>query len=406
MITENIRNDFPILSRKLNGKTLVYLDNAATTQKPRQVIDAVKNYYEHYNSNVHRAVHTLSAEATDAFDEAHEQTAEFINANNSEEIIFTKNTTESINIVANSFRETLKKSDEIVLTQMEHHSNLVPWLNAAQKTGAKIKYVEINADGELKVEQLQKIITKKTKIVAVSHASNVLGTINDVKAIADVTHDKKALLLVDGAQSVPHLPVDVKKLGCDFLAFSGHKMLGPMGIGVLYGKRELLEKMEPYSFGGDMIREVRFDGATWNELPWKFESGTPNVEGAIGLRAAIGYLKKIGMDEVRNHEIELTGHAMKKVAGIKRITTYGPKDAPKKTGVISFNIEGVHPHDASTILDSFGIAVRGGHHCAMPLMRLLGIQGSTRASFYIYNTKKEIDMFADSLGKVKKVMGA
>ncbi|MAG16021.1 cysteine desulfurase [Candidatus Woesearchaeota archaeon] len=396
------RKDFPILSRKVHGKKLVYLDNAATAQKPKQVIEAIKNYYENYNSNVHRAVHQLSAEATDAYDEAHEKTANFINAEE-EEVIFTKNTTESINIIANHFARTLRKNDEIVLTQMEHHSNIVPWLNTAKITGAKIKYAEINKDGELDLEQIKKLITNKTKIVALAHVSNVLGTINPVKEIAKVAHDKGALVLIDGAQSVPHMPVDVKELDCDFLAFSAHKMLGPTGIGVLYGKKELLENIEPFNFGGDMIKEVTFENASWNDLPWKFEAGTPNMAGAVGLSAAIDYLKKIGMEKIREHELELTKYAIKKLSSIEGVEIYGPK---QRVGVISFNLKNVHPHDVSSILDSEGVAVRGGHHCAMPLMKLLGIQGSVRASFYFYNTKEEIDVFVKALAKVKKIMGA
>ena len=400
-----IRKDFPILSRKVHGKKLVYLDNAATTQKPKQVIEAITDYYENYNSNVHRAVHKLSEEATVAYDEAHEKTAEFINAESYEEIVFTKNTTESLNIVANHFSKKLGKDDEIVLSQMEHHSNLVPWLNVAKLTGAKIKYAEIDSNGELNLQQFQKIITDKTKVVAVTHASNVLGTINPVEEITKIAHSKGAIVVIDGAQSVPHMPVDVKKIGCDFLAFSAHKMLGPSGIGVLYGKKNLLEKMEPLMFGGDMIKEVTFEKASWNDLPWKFEAGTPNMAGAVGLSAALDYLNQFGMENVREHELMLTKYAMKKLSEIEGIEIYGPA-AGQKTGVISFNMKGVHPHDVSSILDTEGIAVRGGHHCAMPLMRLLGIQGSARASFYLYNTKGEVDALIKALDKVRRVMRA
>jgi len=403
MNIETIRKDFPILSRKVHGKKLVYLDNAATTQKPKQVIEAIKDYYENYNSNVHRAVHKLSEEATDAYDKAHEKVAAFVNADSYEEIVFTKNTTESINIVANHFAKSLGKKDEIILTQMEHHSNLVPWLNAAKVSGAKIKYAEIDKNGELDIEQIKKIISDKTKVVAVTHVSNVLGTINPVEKITELAHEKGAVVVIDGAQSVPHMPVDVRKIGCDFLAFSAHKMLGPSGIGVLYGKKELLEQVEPLIFGGDMIKEVTFEKASWNELPWKFEAGTPNMAGAVGLSAAIDYLNSIEMKNVREHELKLTKYAMKKLSEIEGIEIYGPA-AGKKTGVISFNMKNVHPHDVSSILDREGIAVRGGHHCAMPLMRLLGIQGSTRASFYLYNTKDEVDAFVKALNKVRKVM--
>ncbi len=400
-----VRRDFPILARKINGKRLAYLDNAATTQKPKQVIAAIKDYYEKHNSNVHRAVHTLSGEATEIYDKAHEKAASFINAEGYEEIIFTKNTTESINIVANHFAKTLGKGEEIVLSRMEHHSNLVPWQNAARISGARIKYADIDKNGELSIGQLKELITKRTKVVAVTHASNVLGTINNVRKIAELAHDRGALAAVDGAQSVPNMPVDVKKIGCDFLAFSAHKMLGPTGAGVLYGRKELLEKMEPLTFGGDMISEVTFESASWNELPWKFEAGTPNVAGAAGFSAAIDYLRKIGMDDVRRHELQLTRYAMKKLSGIEELEIYGPP-AEKRTGVVSFNIKGVHPHDVSTILDREGIAVRGGHHCAMPLMGLLGIQGSTRASFYIYNTKDEIGRLATALSEARKIMGS
>ncbi len=403
--TKAIRKDFPILKRKIHGKRLIYLDNAATTQKPRQVIAAIKDYYEKHNSNVHRAVHTLSGEATEIYDRAHEKAASFINAESYEEIAFTKNTTEAINIVANHFAKTLRKGDEIVLSRMEHHSNLVPWQNAARISGARIKYADIDKKGELSIGKLGELITRRTKVVAVAHASNVLGTINNVREIAEISHARGALMVVDGAQSVPNMPVDVEKIGCDFLAFSAHKMLGPTGIGVLYGRKELLEKMEPFIFGGDMISEVTFRSASWNELPWKFEAGTPNVAGAAGFSAAIDYLRKIGMDNVREHELQLTRYSMKKLRGVEGIEIYGPS-ADKRTGVVSFNIKGAHPHDVSTILDGEGIAVRGGHHCAMPLMGLLGIEGSTRASFYIYNTKDEIDKLAMALSKVRKIMGA
>lgn len=402
--TDAIRKDFPILARRINGKRLVYLDNAATTQKPRQVIAAIKEYYEKHNSNVHRAVHTLSGEATEIYDRAHEKVASFINANGCEEIVFTKNATEALNIVANHFAKTLRKGDEIVLSRMEHHSNLVPWQNAARISGARIKYADIDKNGELRIGQLKELITKRTKVVAVTHASNVLGTINNAREIAEIAHDKGALAVVDGAQSVPNMPVDAGKLGCDFLAFSAHKMLGPTGIGVLYGRKELLEKMEPLTFGGDMISEVTFESASWNELPWKFEAGTPNIAGAAGFSAAIDYLRKIGMGNVREHELQLTRYAMKKLSGVEGLEIYGPS-AEKRTGVISFNIKGAHPHDVSTILDGEGIAVRGGHHCAMPLMGLLGIQGSTRASVYIYNTREEIDLLIKALNKVKRIMG-
>ncbi len=398
---EKIRRDFPILSRKVHGKKLVYLDNAATTQKPRQVIDAMSSYYRSFNSNVHRAVHMLSEEATDAYDASHELTADFIGAKSCEEIVFTKNATESLNIVANHFLSVLGRNDEIVLTRMEHHSNLVPWLNVAKATGAKIRYAELNKYGELDMQQLSRVITKKTKVVAVAHASNVLGTINDVKEIAGIAHEKKAVVIVDAAQSVPHMPVDVKKLGCDFLAFSAHKVLGPTGIGVLYGRAELLENVKPLIYGGDMIREVTFESASWNDLPWKFEAGTPNIAGAVGFTAAIRYLKKLGMESVSEHAQAITKYAMHLLSGIQEIEIYGPEG--KRAPLVSFNIKGIHAHDISSILDHEGIAVRGGHHCAMPLMNLLGISGSARASFYVYNTVQEADLLAEALGKVTKI---
>ncbi|MBI2175988.1 cysteine desulfurase [Candidatus Woesearchaeota archaeon] len=398
--TKKIREDFPILKKKVYGKPLVYLDNAATTQKPRQVIQAMDSYYESYNSNVHRAVHKLSQEATQAYDDAHEKVAEFINAEGIEEIVFTKNTTESINIAANSLARHLKKGDEIVLTQMEHHSNIVPWQQAAKKAGAKLRYAEINNNGELDMQQLHSIISKNTKVVAFTHVSNVLGTINQAKEIVAAAKEAGAISVLDAAQSVPHMPVNVKELGCDFMAFSGHKMLGPTGTGVLYGRKEMLEKTEPMLYGGDMISEVSFEDAKWNELPWKLEAGTPNVAGAVGLAAAVDYLQKIGMENIHGHERMLTRIALKRLQGIKDVAVYGPKDAAKRGGLVAFNLNGAHPHDVSAFLDAAGIAVRGGHHCAMPLARLLGIAGSTRASFYLYNTAEEAEKFTETLEEI------
>ena len=400
-----IIRDFPILSRKVHGKKLVYLDSAATSQKPRHVIQAITGYYEGYNSNVHRAVHKLSEEATDAYDGAHEKTASFINASGYDEIAFTKNTTESLNIIANNFARKLKPGDEVLLTRMEHHSNIVPWLNAAKTMGIKVRYAEIDPDGMIDLEEFKKMVNNRTKVVSVTQASNVLGTIVPVKEIAEIAHDKNAVVSVDGAQSVPHIPVDVRKIDADFLSFSGHKMLGPTGIGVLYGKKELLDKMEPYSFGGDMISEVTYEDATWNELPWKFESGTPNIAGAVGLAAAIDYLKEIGMENVRDHDETLTKYTTDRLIKMGNVDIYGNVPVNKKVGVVSFNVKGVHSHDVSSILDAEGVAVRAGYHCAMPLMKLLQVPGTVRASFYLYNTKKEIDVFAEALGKIKKIMG-
>lgn len=396
-----VRKDFPILKRKVYGKPLIYLDNAATTQKPRQVIEAISGYYENYNSNVHRAVHKLSQEATEAYDAAHEKVAEFISARSMEEIVFTRNATEAINAVAYSLSKQLRKGDEILLTQMEHHSNIVPWQQAAKRTGAVLRYAEIDSNGELKPAN----IGEKTKIVAFTHASNVLGTINPAKEIIAAAKDAGAITVVDGAQSVPHMPVNVQKLGCDFLAFSGHKMLGPMGIGALYGRKEMLESMEPFLYGGDMISEVSFEGAKWNDLPWKFEAGTPDVAGAVGLAAAIEYLQKAGMDEVHEHEKKLVKIAMRKLRQIDGLTIYGPA-AEKRGGLVSFTLEGVHPHDVSALLDAEGIAVRGGHHCAIPLAGVLGIHGSTRASFYLYNTPEEVEKMAAAVEKVAAKMKA
>ncbi len=400
---KKIREDFPILKRKAHGKPLVYLDNAATTQKPRQVIQAIKEYYESHNSNVHRAVHELSQEATQSYDNAHEKVARFIGAKAMEEIVFTKNATESINIVANSLAGQLKKGDEIVLTQMEHHSNIVPWQQAAKRAGAKLRYAEITSNGELNTLQLKQLINKRTKVVAFTHASNVLGTINPAKEIIAAAKEAGAITVLDAAQSVPHMPVNVKKLGCDFMAFSSHKMLGPTGIGVLYGKEEQLEKTEPLMFGGDMISEVSFEDAKWNELPWKLEAGTPNMAGAAGLAAAVDYLRKIGMENIQEHEKKLAAKAMKELQQIKGVTIYGP-EAEKRGGLVSFSIDGVHPHDVSALLDAQGIAVRGGHHCAMPLARLLGVTGTTRASFYLYNTLEEVDKLVEALETVTAKM--
>ena len=397
---ERIKKDFPILRKKVRGKRLVYLDNAATTQKPLQVVEAMNSYYREHNANVHRAIHQLSEEATQLYEKAHEDAAHFIGAAGMEEIVFTKNTTESLNLVAYSLVPTLKKGDEIVLTQMEHHSNLVPWQQLAKRHGIALKYIEIDDQGELNEQSIKKNITKKTKIVAVAHVSNTLGTINDIKKISKIAHEHGALCAVDGAQSVPHMEVDVRKLDADFLAFSGHKMLGPTGIGVLYGKKELLDGMQPFLFGGGMIKEVGWKDTTFADAPWKFEAGTPNIAEAAGLSAAIAYLGKIGMGNVEKREQKLASYALHQLSAIKDITLYGPK---KRAGVFSFNIDGVHAHDVSAILDSEGIAIRGGHHCAMPLMSLLGVPGTGRASLSVYNDEDDIDALAGGIEKVKKV---
>ncbi len=399
---ETIRKDFPILQRKVHGKQLVYFDNAATSQKPKDVIKAIDFYYRNYNANIHRSIHQLGEEATEKYEEAHEKVADFINADSYENIVFTKNTTESLNLLAYSLTAGLKKDDEIVISQMEHHSNFVPWQQLAKQRGLKLKFIEIDENGDLDAESINKNITKKTKIVSLTHVSNVLGTINPVKEIAKIAHENNALFAVDGAQSVPHMPVDVKDIDADFYAFSGHKMLGPTGIGVLYGKKELLESMQPFLYGGEMIREVKFDTTTFNDLPWKFEAGTMNIVEGIGLGVAIDYLKNIGMDQIQNRDNELVGYAVKKLKEVKGITIYGPK---KRGAVVSFNVDKIHAHDVSQILDSEGIAIRAGHHCCMPLMSILKVPATARASFYLYNTEEEIDKFIDALGKVKKVFG-
>lgn len=404
-----IREDFPILKQKINNHPLIYFDNAATTQKPKQVIEALKQFYEKHNANVHRAVHTLSLEATDLYESAHEEIAKFINAKGIEEIIFVRGTTEAINFVAYSWGlRNLNREDEVLLTRMEHHSNIVPWEILSKIKGFKVKYVDVNADSTLNYEALEKAVSKKTKIVSITHVSNVTGVINNVKRVIKTAHEHDALVLVDGAQAIPHIPVDVKDLDADFLAFSGHKMLAPTGIGVLYGKQELLEKMEPFQGGGEMIREVSFDPITrrclisWNDLPWKFEAGTPNISGGIGLMAAVKYLKTLGMENVQVHERDLTEYALKRMQECKKVKVYGSKDASAKCGIIPFNIEGFNSHDVALFLDSYGIMIRSGFHCAQPLHQKLGLSSSARASFYIYNTKEEVDQFIKALKEIEQ----
>ena len=391
----NVTKDFPILNRKVNGKPLIYLDNAATSQKPKQVIDKITDYYTNYNANIHRGIHKMSEEATEEYEGARQKTAKFIGAN-TKEMIFTKNTTESLNILAYWALRTLKSGDEVVLSVMEHHSNIVPW-QMLQEKGVKLKFIDINSDGTLSDNML---ITKKTKIVSIVHASNVLGTINDVSKIGKIAHDNGALFVVDGAQSVPHMPVDVKKFGCDFLAFSSHKMLGPTGVGVLYGREDVLEKVTPFLRGGDMIKEVHLTNTKWNDLPWRFEAGTPNIADVIGFGTAIDYLNKIGMSNVRQHEIDVTKYAMKELGAIRNVKIYGPAN---RCGLVSFSIDGVHPHDTASILDTEGIAIRSGHMCAQPLMERLEVPALSRASFYIYNDKKDVDALVKGIEKVKTV---
>ena len=390
---ELIRQDFPILKREVNGHPLVYLDNAATTQKPRQVIDALVDFYEQNNANVHRGVHTLSIESTDLYELARTKTQRFINAPCPESVIWTRNTSESINLVAQTWgRANVKAGDNIVTTAMEHHSNIVPWQQLAEQTGAELRYIPIGDDGTLRMEAAENLIDPRTKIVAAVHVSNVLGVINPVHELAALARSVGAVVLIDAAQSVPHMPIDVQSLGCDFLAFSAHKMLGPTGIGVLYGRPELLEAMPPFLFGGDMIIEVTYEGARWNDLPYKFEAGTPNIADAVATGAAVDYLTDIGMERIAAHEQDLTAYALKRMAEIETIKIFGPTDASMRGAVISFVHDTLHPHDLGTALDSMGIAIRTGHHCAMPLVRSYGVVAAARASFYIYNTEKEVDL--------------
>ena len=399
---ETIINDFPILKQKVNGKRLAYLDSTATSQKPTQVIQAIDDYYNRYNSNVHRGVHTLGSLATDGYEGAREVVRRFIHARYFEEVIFTRGTTAAINLVAHSYGDAhIQEGDEIVVTQMEHHANIVPWQQLAKRKNAVLKFIPMTDSGELTIEAVKETITDKTKIVAVAHVSNVLGTINDIKTIAQIAHEHGAIIAVDGAQSVPHMKVDVQALDVDFYSFSGHKMLGPTGIGVLYGRRALLNQMEPIEFGGDMIDFVGLHESTWTDLPTKFEAGTPLIAQAIGLKAAIEYLERIGFDAIHKHEAEITAYAYDKMSEIDGIEIYGP-DKNKRAGIITFNLKDVHPHDVATALDTEGVAVRAGHHCAQPLMKWLNVSSTARASFYIYNTKEDVDQLIEGLKQTKE----
>lgn len=399
-----IREDFPILKREVNGKPLIYFDNAATSQKPNTVIETTDRYYREYNANIHRGIHKLAEEATLAHEVARENIGKFINSKRTEEIIFTRNTTEAINLVAQSWgRANVGPGDKIVLTIMEHHSNTVPWQLLAQEKGARVEYVKIDDEGKLREDEVHELIDEKTKIVCVTQASNVLGTVNHVKEIGKVAHSFGALFLVDAAQSVPHMHVDVRDIDCDFFAFSGHKMLGPTGIGVLHGKREHLESMPPFLGGGEMIREVHTSGASWKDIPYKYEAGTPNIAGAIGLGSAVDYLRKIGMENVHEHEKELTRYALQRMSEVQGLDIYGPKGAEDRVGVIAFNLGDIHAHDLASILDEDGIAIRSGHHCAQPLMEFLNLPATSRASFYIYNTKEEVDAFINALERARKL---
>ena len=403
---ENIRKDFPILKRTVReNKALVYLDNASTTQKPNQVIDAINDFYRNHNANIHRAVYALAEEATELYEQTRDKVADLINIKNRKEIIFVRGTTEAINLVAYAWgRDHLKEGDIIVTTEYEHHSNIVPWQLLTKEKGAKLEYIGMDDGGELILEDLDKYLaTGKVKLVTFSLVSNVLGTISDAEKIISKCKAAGVLTLIDGAQAVPHMKVDVEKLGCDFFAFSGHKMLGPTGIGILWVRTSVLETMNPFQGGGDMIREVHKYETTWNDLPYKFEAGTPSIADVVGFGAAIDYLSKIGMDNIRQHEIELTSYALEKLSSVKGLHIYGTKDISKRGGVISFNFADVHPHDVAQIIDGEGIAIRSGHHCAQVLMERLNVAATSRASFYIYNTKEEIDKLINSLDKVARI---
>lgn len=402
-MNQSILSNFPILNQEVNGHPLVYLDSGATSQKPTAVIEAVKAYYEQDNSNVHRGVHTLGNRATEGYEGAREKVRGFINASSTKEIVFVRGTTTAINTVAASYGDAnISEGDEIVITYMEHHSNIIPWQQLAKRKKAVLKYIELEEDGTISLENVRKAITEKTKIVSVMHVSNVLGVLNPIKEITKIAHEHGAVMMVDGAQAAPHLKVDVQDLDADFYAFSGHKMCGPTGIGVLYGKQHHLEAMEPVEFGGEMIDFVGLQESTWKELPWKFEGGTPIIAGAIGLAAAIDYLESIGLDKIEQHEHELAAYAMEKMSEIEGMTIYGPKDPSKRAGIITFNLDDVHPHDVATVLDMQGIAVRAGHHCAQPLMKWLNVSATARASFYLYNTKEDVDRLVEGLQKAKE----
>lgn len=399
--SEKIRLDFPILDQKVNDEPLVYLDNAATTQKPKQVLEVLRNYYEMNNANVHRGVHTLAERATRDYEAAREKVRRFINAETTREVLFTRGTTTSLNWVAKFAEETLQAGDEVLISIMEHHANIIPWQEVCRKTGARLRYVYLK-DGQLDMAALRASINLKTKFVSLAHVSNVLGIINPIREVADLVHAVGGIMVVDGAQSAPHMAIDVKALDADFFAFSGHKLCGPTGIGVLYGKEKLLAKMSPVEYGGEMIEFVREDSATWKELPWKFEAGTPNIAGAIALGAALDYLTELGMANIEKHERELIVYVLPKLREIEGLTIYGPEDLSIRTGVIAFNLDGLHPHDVATALDYEGVAVRAGHHCAQPLINYLDTSATARASFYFYNTKADCDKLVEAILKTKE----
>lgn len=402
-LLKTIKKDFPILDQKVNDEQLVYLDNAATTQKPKAVVEALDHYYYFDNSNVHRGVHTLAERATEQFEAARQKLADFINAPAKKNILFTRGTTQSLNWIAASYGEmVIHEGDEIVISYMEHHSNLVPWQQLALRKKATLKYIKMNDDGTLDMDDAKKQITDKTKIVSIAHVSNVLGVVNPIKALAALAHEHGAIMIGDGAQSTPHMAVDVQDLDVDFYALSGHKMLGPTGIGALYGKSELLDAMPPIEFGGEMIDFVDLYESSWKELPWKFEAGTPDISGAIGLGAAVDYLNEIGMDQIQEHEQAIVDYVLPKLLAIDDLEVYGPEDPSKHTGVIAFNLKGLHPHDLATALDMEGVAVRAGHHCAQPLMKYLAVPATARASFYLYNDMQDADRLIDAIKAAKE----
>jgi len=402
-----IRKDFPILGRKIRDKPLVYFDNAATTQKPLSVIDAIRDYYMNYNSNIHRAVHQMAEEATHAYETTRQKVARFINSRSTDEIIFTRNATEAINLVSHAWgQDNIRRDDRIVITELEHHSNIVPWQVLCNQTRASLDYIEVDDGGCLDMDSYEKTLrNRKTRLISISEVSNVLGTIVPIREIVKKAHAKDIPVLVDAAQSVPHMPVDVQATDCDFMVFSAHKMLGPTGVGILYVKREILEELQPFISGGDMIKEVHKYETVYNDLPYKFEAGTPNIADVIGFGAAMDYLNRLGMDKVRDHEIELTKYAMDAMKDIRGMTLYGPLDAKNKGGVISFNLGDIHPHDLATILNDHGIAIRSGHHCAQVLMEKFDLSATSRASFYIYNTIEEVDKFINALNDARRLFG-
>jgi cysteine desulfurase/selenocysteine lyase len=403
--THAIRQDFPILDQNINGKPLIYLDSGASSQKPVVVIEAMNTYYREYNANVHRGIYQISEKASEAYETARKKTGRFINARSWREVIFTRNATESINLVAFSWGQAnIKAGDVIISTEMEHHANLVPWQQLAARTGATVKYIPVNKQGYLDMAAFEAMLTPAVKLVAVTQMSNVLGTIPAIDDIVEQAHAVGALVLLDGAQSVPHMPVDVQALECDFLVFSGHKMLGPTGIGVLWARKEILADMPPFMTGGDMIKKVTLDGCDWNDLPWKFEAGTPSIAEAIGLGYAVDYLNQLGMANIRRHEIELVAYALDKLNQVEGIRIYGPQDPTVRGGAVAFTLGDIHAHDVAAVLDSEGIAVRAGHHCAMPLHDKFGLQATTRASFYVYNTPADIDCLAKGLDKVTELL--